>query len=121
MRGESAGFATQTLFLDGAGALLTLPDNTVWFAEISISVKGDLNNLRGGGKYIVTIERGAGAGTTAFIGPITTVHNSFTVAHTIVILPDNVNGALDIACSNFGGIDNLTRWVATVRVTQVTY
>lgn len=122
MRNESAGAGVVTLFLDGAASRLTIPDRTSWNAEISISGRGNTGGLVGSANFIVSIVRGVGAGTTALQGPVTTLHDQFTAAGAaMTITADNVNGALNITCANVIPFDPNTRWVATVRVTQVTF
>lgn len=114
--------ATQTnLFLDGSSARLTIPNNTTWVFNITISARRATAGDQSAG-YTLTgvIDKGTTAGSTALVGTVTkTVIAEDDAAWDVDATADATNGALNILVTGVAATN--IRWVAVVDLTEVTY
>lgn len=119
VRGQTTGATPVELFLDGAGATLTLPDNTAWMFRISISARRtDAADESAAYQILGCIDRQAGAASTAIVGTTTkTVIAEDNAGWDVDATADVTNGYLAITVT--GEVAKNVNWVASVHVVQV--
>jgi len=117
LRGTSTNAAPVELFLDGAGARLSLPPNAIWTFEVLV-VSAALNGQAAGFGFQGVIKRNGAA--TALVGTVTSTHlardNGLWTAE---IVADDVTEALVIRVT--GAAAQTVRWVATVRTAELIF
>jgi hypothetical protein len=118
LRGASTSAGLSELFLDGAAARMTIPNNSIWTFDILVAGRTSSGNAGGGYRVVGVIENAGGVVT--FIGtPTVSVLGEDVAAWNVVMTADNTNDALTISASGTTG--TTIRWVAVVRTAQVTY
>lgn len=113
--------ATNELFLDGDAATqrMKIPVEGTWTFDILVSARTDAGASAG---YRITGVIRNNAGATSFTGvPAVTVLAEDIGAWNVWVEADNVNDALVIKASAVGTPTAATRWVATVRTTEVVF
>lgn len=118
---RSTSNATPTeLLLDNSAAVLTIPNDTTWAFEIYIAARRtDANDESAAYLLQGCIDRNASAATTALVGSVTkTVIAEDTAAWDVAATADTTNGYLAITVT--GEAAKTIRWVASVKVVQVT-
>lgn len=118
---RSTSNATPTeLFLDGSSLYLTIPNDTTWTFDILISARRtDVDDESAAYRLVGCIDRNGSAATTALVGSVTkTVIAEDTAAWDVAATADTTNGYLAITVT--GEAAKTIRWVASVKVVQVT-
>lgn len=108
------------LFLDGSSATLTLPNDTTWAFEIYIAARRtDADDESAAYLLQGCIDRNGSAATTALVGSVTkTVIAEDTAAWDVAATANTANGYLAITVT--GEAAKTIRWVASIKVVQVT-
>lgn len=112
---------TNELFLDGDAATqrLRIPAESTWTFDILVSARTDAGASAG---YRVTGVIRNNAGATSLVGtPIKTVLGEDIAIWDVFVEADNVNDALAVKAYGVGTPVVPTRWVATVRTTEVVF
>jgi hypothetical protein len=120
LRGITTNSTVTEIFLDGAGQRMTLLDNSTW-AFHALVVARRTNAASEGASYSIRggIRRDNGANTTVLIQNATLTDNfEDDGTWNAALSADNTNGSLKLLVT--GATGKTIRWVATVRVTQVT-
>lgn len=119
-RNTSTDAVAKELFLQGTGSRITLTDDqTVFFEIMVVARRTDVDGESAAYKYTGCIDRGVGAGTTAFVGTVTeTVVAEDNAAWGVAITAGTSDGTLRITATGEAG--KTIRWVAYVRAVTVT-
>lgn len=119
LRRTLTSVVTNELFLDGDAATrrMVLRPEATWAFDILVSARSNLGLSAG---YRITgLIRRPTAGAISFVGaPVTTLLGNDIGGGGVFVAPDAVNNALVIKAV---GAAVPTRWVATVRTTEVIY
>ena len=118
--------AWYTLTLDGASALMTIPEDTVWVFEAQ--VVGMLQHSTEAYSYTIvgTIENDGTAGaeadgsTVLLSSTVTTLYES-DATYDCQAVADDTNDALLIQVQDTDGASGVVRWVCTINLTQVSF
>lgn len=118
MRNVTTNSTPTELFLDGSSLRLTIPTDTTWVSHILVVARRtDVDGESAG--YSITGVIDNNAGTTAAVGGLaTTTIAEDTAAWSCIATADNTNDALVITVT--GENAKTIRWVASVRLAQVT-
>jgi hypothetical protein len=120
MRNTTTNNTVTELFVDGTSLRAQLPANGNWNFEIQLSARRtDATGGNAGYRFEGVIIRDAANASTAFIGsPSKTVLGETNASWNANVVADTTNGALriDVTCET----GKTVRWVASVRITQVT-
>lgn len=120
MRNTTTNNTTTELFLDGAAIRAALPANSNWNFEIQLAARRtDATGGNAGYRFVGTIIRDASNASTTFIGsPSKTILGETNSVWNADVVADTTNGALRLNVTGENG--KTIRWVATVRISQVT-
>ena len=120
MRNITTNNTVTELFLDGSAIRAALPANSNWNFEIQLAARRtDATGGNAGYRFVGTIIRDASNASTAFIGsPSKTILGETNGAWNADVVADTTNGALRLNVT--GETGKTIRWVATVRISQVT-
>jgi len=112
---------TNELFLDGDAATqrMNIPVEGTWTFDILVSARTDVGASAG---YRITGVIRNNAGTTSFAGvPTQTIIAEDLAAWNVFVEADDTKDALVIKAAAVGTPTAATRWVATVRTTEVVF
>ena len=120
LRNSTTANTATDLFLDGTTDRLVVPNNAVWTFDVMIS--GRRTDAVGGGagyRIFGVLRKDTTSGSIVFVGtPSKQVLGETTGALDANVVADTTNGALAVRVN---GLNAQTwRWVATVKVNQVT-
>jgi hypothetical protein len=108
------------LFLDGATVQAVIPASTVWTFEADIAGMSQYGAMVWGYTIVGIIRRNNAGSTTLLASNVTTLYES-DVAYDARAYADDDNEALLIQVKRVGGTSYASRWVATIKMTQVQY
>ena len=123
VRREYAGTSAAGMLIDngsGSTSHLALPNGSVWRFRADVVGKCATSGEVLGGTITGTIERGAGAATTTFVGTPVVASDSTNPAWTITAVADTGQGALSIRGTH-GDAAKTVRWVARIQITELVY
>ena len=120
MRNVTTNNTVTELFLDGSAIRAALPANSNWNFEIQLAARRtDATGGNAGYRFEGVIIRDASNASTTFIGtPSKTVLGETDNPWNANVVADTTNGALRVEVTGQNG--KTIRWVATVRISQVT-
>jgi hypothetical protein len=121
LRRTLTGAGTNELFLDGDAATqrMIVPVEGTWTFDILVTARTDVGASAG---YRITGVIRNNAGTTSFTGvPTQTVLAEDLAAWNVFVEADNEKDALVVKAAAVGTPTAATRWVATVRTTEVVF
>lgn len=119
LRWQTTNNTQSELFIDGAGERMTIPTDTTWaFSIYIVARRTDADNESAGWEVKGVIDRNVN--TTALVGTVatTTLGDDSSGAWTVSVNADDTNEALRIQVT--GQNSKTIRWVASVRLVQVT-